>query len=481
MTRRRRRRWWALGLLCLVQVLVALDLAIANIALPSIGRDLGITGADLQWVVSAYAIGLSGIVLLGGRAADLLGRRRMLLVGLALFGVGSLLSGSAWSPGMVVGARALQGVGVAILTPAALSLLTTTFPEGRERTMALGAWGAAGGLGGAVGMLLGGALTDVAGWHWAFRLELPIVAAAALLTPLLLEESRARAGRRFDVAGALLVAAGLSSALLAVSRGAQLGWTSVTTVLAATTAAALLAAFVVVERRAADPLVSLRALRLPAVRAANGAAVLVCATIAPMFLLLTVYMQRVLGFSPLQAGFAYLVIAASSIAGSTLAARLVARAGARATLVAGLGLLGAGLLWFSRLPTDGTYALDLLPGFVVVGSGMSLSFVAVNVAGLAGLDDRDAGFGSGLLGTSQQLGAALGVALLSAVALAGQSAEGHGSAATSALTAGVDTAFLAGAGIALLGIVVACLLPPAVGADDATAEGGLDDLLAPAA
>lgn len=459
MAERGTSRRWALALLSVTQLAISLDLAIVNLALPSIQDDLDVSQANLQWVASAYAVALGGFVLLGGRAADLYGRRRMLIVGLAVFGLGSLGAGLAWDEVALIGARGLQGLGAALVTPAALSLLAATFPEGRERNVALGLWGAMGGLGGVAGVLLGGVLAGSVGWEWAFFVNLPVVVGAIALAPVVLVESRDGRERRFDALGAVLVTAGLSSAVVTISRAATAGWSSTATLSAGALSLATLTAFVLVELRAEDPLVRFSILRRRAVRAANAGAVLVTATVAPMFLLLTLYLQKVLGFSPLRAGLAYVTIAATTALWSAVASRLVSRLGAKPVLATGLGLLAIGLWSFSRVPADGSYVRDLLPGFLVVAIGMAFSFVSVNVAALTGIEARDAGLGSGLVGTSQQVGAALGLALLSSIAMAhADTAERAGQPASVALTGGLQVAFGAGALVALVGVAAVLLL-----------------------
>jgi EmrB/QacA subfamily drug resistance transporter len=441
------------------QLAISLDLAIVNLALPSIQDDLDVSQANLQWVASAYAVALGGFVLLGGRAADLFGRRRMLMVGLAVFGLGSLAAGLARDEVALIGARGLQGLGAAIVTPAALSLLAATFPEGRERNVALGLWGAVGGLGGVAGVLLGGALAGSVGWEWAFLVNLPVVVGAIAVAPLVLAESRDGRERRFDALGAVLVTAGLSSAVVTISRAATAGWISPATLGAGALSLATLTAFVLVELRADDPLVRFSILRRRTVRAANAGAVLVTATVAPMLLLLTLYLQQVLGFSPLRAGLAYLAIAATTTLWSTVASRLVSRLGAKPVLATGLGLLAIGLASFSRVPADGSYVRDLLPGFLVVAIGMAFSFVSVNVAALTGVENRDAGLGSGLVGTSQQVGAALGLALLSSIAMThADAAERAGDPASVALNGGLQVGFGVGALVALAGVAAVLLL-----------------------
>jgi EmrB/QacA subfamily drug resistance transporter len=454
-----RRKWLALALLCTVQFMVVLDVAIVNVALPSIQTDLGFSQENLQWVISAYALFFGGFLLLGGRAADLLGRRRVFLAGLVVFTVASLLSALAWSEGALIGSRALQGLGSAIISPAALSILTTTFAEGSERNTALGAWGAIGAFGAVAGVLLGGVLTDLLSWQWIFLVNIPVGAGAFALTPLLLRESRDATARSFDTPGATLVTAGLVVLVYAITQANDYGWDSAETLGMFASSALLLAAFVGWEARTRDPLMPLSIFRLRTLVGANIAGVILGTVIFSMFLMLTLYMQQVLDYSPLRTGVAYLAVAGTAIVWSAVAAKLVTRVGVKPVLVVGMAFLTAGLGYFTQVSVGGSYLGDLLPGFLLIAIGMGFSFVPISIAALAGVQPSEAGLASGLINTSQQIGGALGIAALSAVATSTTAEDvAGGTAAPFALTDGFQTAFAGGAGVALAGVLVALLV-----------------------
>lgn len=412
------RRWLGLAVLCSAFFMVILDVAIVNVALPSIAADLDFSPRSLQWVVSAYALTFGGLLLLGGRAADVLGQRRAFVGGVAVFALASLLGGVAWSPAMLVAARSLQGVGAASMTPAALSILMTTFPEGAERNKALGAWGAVGASGGTIGLLIGGALTQTVGWTWIFLLNVPIGATVIALTPALLEKRPPAAPKgRFDLAGATSVTAALSLLVYAVVDADAAGWGSVRTVSLLAISALLLAAFAVIERRAAAPLLPFRLFRVGVVLGSNVASTVFGAAVFGMFFVITLYLQRVLGYSPLEAGLAWLALSVTALLASAGAAGLVTRVGPRVPLVAGLSIATAGLWLLSRLPQDARYLHDVMPALAVSGLGIGLAFVTLSIGALEGVTDPDAGLASGLVNTTQQIGGALGVAILSTVAL----------------------------------------------------------------
>jgi EmrB/QacA subfamily drug resistance transporter len=453
------RKWLALALLCTVQFMVVLDVAIVNVALPSIQTDLGFSQEDLQWVISAYALLFGGFLLLGGRAADLLGRRRVFLAGIVVFSVASLLSGLAWSDGALIGSRALQGLGSAIISPAALSILTTTFAEGPERNTALGAWGAVGAFGAVAGVLLGGVLTDLLSWEWIFYVNVPVGVAAFAATPLLLAESRDARAQGFDVLGAALVTGGLVVLVYALTQANDYGWGSAETIGLFAVSAALLAAFVAWEARTRAPLMPLSIFRLRTLVGANVAGVVLGSVIFSMFLMLTLYMQQVLGYSPLRTGVAYLAVAGTTIVWSALAASLVTRVGVKPVLVAGMAFLCAGLVYFTQVSVGGSYLGDLLPGFLLIALGMGFSFVPISIAALAGVRPSEAGLASGLINTSQQIGGALGIAALSAVATSTTAGDvADGSALPLALTDGFQAAFVGGAAAALAGVLVALVI-----------------------
>src|SRR5919108_3358147 len=354
MTSSSHRKALALALLCTVQFMVVLDVAIVNVALPSIQKDLGFSQEDLQWVISAYALLFGGFLLLGGRAADLLGRRRVFLAGLVVFSFASLLSGLAWSEGALIGSRALQGLGSAIISPAALSILTTTFAEGGERNKALGAWGAVGAFGAVAGVLLGGVLTELLSWEWIFYVNVPVGIGAFLLTPRLLGESRDAHGQAFDLPGAALVTSGLVVLVYALTQANGSGWGSAATLARLALAAALLAGFVGWERRSRDPLVPGSIFRARTLVGANVAGVIVGTVVFSMFLMLTLYMQRVLGYSPLETGVAYLAVAGTTILWSAVAAKLVTSVGVKPVLVAGMAFLAPGLAYFTKVSVGGS-------------------------------------------------------------------------------------------------------------------------------
>ena len=454
-----RHRWFALALLSVVQFMLVLDIAIVNVALPSIQVDLGFSQENLQWVISAYALVFGGFLLLGGRAADLLGRRRMFISGLVVFTSASLLAALAWSETSLIGARAVQGLGAAIIAPAALSILMTTFSEGKERNIALGVWGAVGGFGAAAGVLLGGIFTDLLSWEWIFFLNIPVGITALALAPFLLAESRDATAKSFDALGAVLVTGGLSTAVYGITQANDWGWSSGKTIGIFAAAVALLAGFVVREVRTPDPLMSFSIFRIKTVTGANIAGFILGTALFSMFLMLTLYMQQVLGYSPLKTGVAYIAVAGGSIVWAMVAQTLVTRVGVKPVLVTGMSLLTIGLLYFTQVSVDGSYLGDLLPGFLVISMGMAFAFVSVSIAALAGVPAKEAGIASGLINTSQQIGGALGIAVLSSVAVAHTTdATKAGDAVPQALTSGFQAAFWVGAGIALAGVVAALAL-----------------------
>src|SRR5213596_389424 len=454
-----RRKWLALALLSAVQFMVVLDIAIVNVALPSIKLDLGFTQENLQWVISSYALFFGGFLLLGGRAADLLGRRRLFLAGIVLFTLSSLLAGLAWSEGSLIAARSLQGLGAAVISPAALSILSTTFTEGRERNIALGVWGAVGGFGAAAGVLLGGVLTETLSWPWIFFVNVPVGVAAFLLAPILLKESRDASVKSFDALGAVLVTGGLVSLVYAITQSGTYGWVSGRTIGVIAASVALLAAFGWWEQRQAEPLMRFGILRTKTVAGANvGGLILGTATFS-LFLMLTLYMQQVLGYSAMKTGVAYLAVAGTAILWSGVAAQLVTRIGVKPVLVTGMTLLTAGLVYFTQVSVGGSYVGDLLPGFLLIGIGIGFSFVPISIAALAGVQSSEAGLASGLINTSQQVGGALGIAALSTIASSQtDSSLATGTPLPNALVDGFNAAFIAGVGIAAAGVIAALTL-----------------------
>jgi len=451
-----RRKWLGLALLLLVQFMVVLDIAIVNVALPSIQTDLGFSQENLQWVISAYALLFGGFLLLGGRAADLLGRRRLFLIGIVIFTVASLISGLAWSEGALIGARALQGLGAAIVTPAALSIISTTFAEGSERNKALGAWGAVGAFGAVAGVLLGGVLTDLLSWEWIFFVNLPVGIVGFALTPFLIGESRDATAKSYDIPGAVLVTSGLVTLVYAITQANDHGWGSFRTIGLFVASAALIAGFLGWEARSKDPLMPFSIFRLRTLVGANVAGLILGTALFGMFLMLTLYMQQVLGYSPLRTGVAYLAVAGTAIFWSALAAQLVTRIGVKRVLVIGMVTLTAGLVYFTQVSVGGSYAGDLLPGFLLIGVGLGFSFVPISIAALAGVRSSEAGLASGLINTSQQIGGALGIAALSSIATSTTSNEvSAGTVPALALTDGFQQAFVAGGIVAFVGILVA--------------------------
>jgi EmrB/QacA subfamily drug resistance transporter len=454
-----RRKWLALGLLAVVQFMVVLDIAIVNVALPSIKIDLGFSEANLQWVISAYALTFGGFLLLGGRAADLLGRRRLFLVGLVVFTLASLFAGLSWSEGSLITARAVQGLGAAIITPAALSILTTTFTEGRERNIALGVWGAVGGFGAAAGVLLGGILTDALSWSWIFFVNVPVGVAAFVVAPFLLNESRDATVKSFDAVGGVLVTGGLSALVYAITQSGSNGWGSGKTLGFFAGSLVLLAAFTGWEQRHPEPLMRFGLLRTKTIAGANVAGFIMGTALFSMFLMLTLYMQQVLGYSAMKTGVAYLAVAGTAIVTSTIAAQLVTRIGVKPVLVVGMTFLTGGLVYFTQVSVHGSYVADLLPGFLLIAVGIGFSFVPISIAALAGVQPAEAGLASGLINTSQQIGGALGIAALSTIATSRTGDKlAAGAALHPALVDGFTLAFLVGVGIAAAGILAALTL-----------------------
>ncbi|MGZ8693949.1 MAG: MFS transporter [Gaiellaceae bacterium] len=450
-----RRKWYGLALLLTVQFMVVLDIAIVNVALPSIQVDLGFSQENLQWVVSAYALFFGGFLLLGGRVADLVGRRKMFLIGLVVFAGASLLSGLAWSETSLIVARSAQGLGAAIITPAALSILMTTFAEGKERNTALGAWGGVGAFGAVAGVLLGGVLTDALNWSWIFYVNVPVALVAMALTPVLLNESRDTRVKSFDLPGAVLVTSGLVTLVYGITQANNYGWSSLTTWAIFTAAIVLIGAFLAWEARQAEPLVPFSIFKLRTLVGANVTGLILGTASFSVFLMLTLYMQQVLGYSAMKTGVAYLAIAATAILWSGLAATLVTRVGVKPVMVAGMAFLTAGLLWFTQVSAGGTYVDDLLPGFLLMSVGLGFSFVPISIAALAGVKNDEAGLASGLFNTSQQIGGALGIAVLSAVATSvTDNRVADGTAVSSAAVEGFQAAFIGAAALAAVGILI---------------------------
>ncbi len=458
-----RKRWFALALIVTAQFMVVLDVAIVNVALPSIKTDLNFSQENLQWVITAYSILFGGVLLLGGRLADLLGRRRLFIAGILLFTVSSLLDGFAWSEGSLIAFRSLQGLGAALVSPAALSMLTTLFREGRERNVALGIWGAVSGSGGAAGVLLGGALTSAFNWSWIFFINVPVGLLVLALSPVLLRESRAELDHRhFDSAGAASITGGLMVLVYAMTRATQHGWATAETIGLLVAAAVLIVGFVVIELRSKAPLLPMRIFRLRSLTASNVSGLLLGGAIFAQFFLLTLYMQQVLHYSALKTGVAYIALTLTIIAFSGVAQALVTRLGVRRVLTTGMVVSAAGLVLYARLPVDGHYFWNLFPAFLLSGVGLALAFVPMSIGALTGVAAADAGIASGLINTSQQIGGAIGVAVATTIAttLTANYVDVHpgtNALAGGALTHGFQAAFYVLAGIAVFGAVVAAV------------------------
>jgi EmrB/QacA subfamily drug resistance transporter len=459
-----RRRWLALAVIVAAQFMVVLDVAIVNVALPSIKTDLHFNQENLQWVITAYSILFGGALLLGGRLADLLGRRRLFVVGLVLFTVSSLLDGLAWSEGSLIAFRSLQGLGAALLSPAALSILTTEFEEGRERNLALGIWGAASGSGGAAGVLLGGALTSAFSWSWIFFINVPVGLIVLAVTPWLLRESRAQLDHRyFDTAGAASITGGLMLLVYAMTRATQHGWATTETIGLLAASAALIVGFVVIELRSKAPLLPMGIFRLRTLAASNISGLLLAAAVFSQFFLLTLYMQQVLHYSALKTGVAYVALTLSIIGFSAVSQALATRIGIRRVLPVGLFLSAAGLVLYAQLPVHGHYFWDLFPAFLLSGIGLALAFVPMSIGALTGVQQSEAGIASGLINTSQQIGGAIGVAAATTIAttFTRHYVNAHPGATAlggNALTHGFQVTFYVLAALAVVGGVAAALL-----------------------
>jgi EmrB/QacA subfamily drug resistance transporter len=452
----------ALMLLAMTQFVIVIDASIVNVALPSIGHALSFSQVDLSWVVNAYTLTFGGFLLLGGRLADLMGRRRMFILGLVLFSLASLLGGLAQSEAWLIGARAIQGMGAAIVSPAALSIITNTFAEGADRNRALGVWGAVAGAGGAAGVLLGGVLTTGLSWRWVLFVNVPIGLFCAFVAPRVLPESREHGERRtFDIPGAVTVTAGLALLVYALVDAVHVGWGSTATIARLAGAAALLAAFIAIELRQRDPLMPLSIFRLRTLRGADTVALLIGMSLFSMFFFISLYMQQVLHFSPLHTGVAYLPLAVGIILSAGIASASVTRFGFKPVLFIGLLFVAGGLLWFSQVPPHGgTFTGDVLGPSLLAAVGLGLSFVPVTIAAVTGVRPHEAGLASGLVNTAQQVGGALGLAILASVANSRTQAimQAGGHDVSYALTKGFERAFLVGAGFALVGAVLTLVL-----------------------
>ncbi len=449
------RRWKALAVLGVAYLMVVLDVSIVNVALPSIQADLKFTTEDLQWVVSGYALTFGGFLLLGGRMGDLLGRRTLFMVGLGLFAFTSLLAGLSVNSAMLIGARIAQGAAGAILSPSVFSIVSVTFREGSERNKALGILGGIAGSGAAIGVLLGGILTEYVGWEWIFFVNVPIAIATLFLVPRFVRESRAEGLlKHFDAWGAVAVTASLMLLVYGLTQSTQNGWGSLETIGSLVGSAVLMAIFLAIELRSRSPLVPLGIFRRRTLSGANLIGLGLGTMIFGMFFLLSLYMQQVLGYSALKTGVGYLAVALTAVAASGVSQALVTRLGVKPVLVSGMVLLGSGLTYFSQVSVGGSYVGDLLPGFLLIGVGLGFSFVPVSIAALAGVKGPEAGLASGLINTSQQIGGALGLAILTTVATTHTtSLLESGTTRPEAMTSGFSLAFWVGAGFALISLV----------------------------
>ncbi|MEA2171235.1 MAG: hypothetical protein QOF76_4535 [Solirubrobacteraceae bacterium] len=450
------RKTLALLLLCSAQFVVVLDASIVNVALFRIKEDLDFSADDLSWVINAYTLVFGGFLLLGGRMADLLGRRKVFIAGLVLFGLASLIGGFSNTQGQLIAARAVQGLGGALLSPAALSILTNTFSEGAERNRALGVWGAVGGSGGAVGTLLGGVITQTLGWEWVLFVNAPVTLAVAYGSWRVLEESRNEGKRTFDVAGAVSVTAGLSVLVYALVDAKDAGWTSFQTLALIGVAIALIMIFAGIELRSSAPLVPFGIFRNRTLTGANVCAIFVTMSLFSMFFFITLYLQNVLGYGPLKAGLSYLPLSAAIIGAAGVASVMTTRVGFKPVFLIGFAFVAVGLFWFSFVSPDGTYLADVVFPSVFAGLGLGLCFVPMTIASVAGVRPHEAGLASGLINTSQQVGGALGLGILVSIANS-RAADVDGSPLVK-LSEGFGTAFLVGACLAVVGAVVCVFL-----------------------
>jgi EmrB/QacA subfamily drug resistance transporter len=449
-------RWLVLVLVCIAQFMVILDATIVNVALPSIQNGLHFSATSLQWVVNAYALVFGGFLLLGGRASDLFGRQRLFIAGVVVFTAASLVNGIATSSGVLVGGRALQGLGAALVSPAALSIVTTTFAEGRERTKALGVWSAIAAGGGAFGLILGGLLTETLSWRWVFFVNLPIGIAAALLSLRFIPNTRAEEKpHSADVGGAVTVTGGLLLLVYAIVKAQSYGWGDIKTIGLFAGAVALLAAFVAIELRSRSPLIRLGIFRMRSLTSSNLSMLLVASGMFSMFYFASIYVQEILGYKPLKAGFAFLPFTFGIVIGAGAAQALISRIGIRAVTAIGLTIATAGLALFTQISVTGTYWSEIFPGVSVMSIGMGLTFVPLTLLATTNVSNEDAGLASGIFNTSQQIGGALGLAVLSTLAAsrtANLSAQGIGR--PEALTRGFHVAFAVGAAFLAAGLVV---------------------------
>src|SRR5436190_5067440 len=458
------RRWLTLAIVGAAFFMTVLDVAIVNVAIPSIKDDLNITESSVQWVITAYAITFGGFLLLGGRMADLLGRRRIFIVGLTIFTAASLVCGLANAAGVLFAARAVQGIGAAIISPAALSIVTTTFEEGAERNKALGIWGALGGSGAAAGVLFGGIITKYLGWEWIFFVNVPVGALVFGLTFRFVPESRADLGhRRFDAAGAVTITSGLALFVYGISKAPDVGWGSAQTILVLIAAGLLSLAALVIEIRSSAPLVPMRIFRIRPVLAANVVGFLLGAVIFANFFVLTLYVQQVLHWSALRTGVTFLATAGTTVIWAGVAQGLTTRFGPRPIIVAGLLVLAGSMVVYTRIPVDGHFWPDLLPPYLTFALGLAFAFVPVTIAALAQVAPREAGLASGLINTSQQVGGAIGIAIATTIFRTTAKDEGL---TPQAFVSGYQDAFWALIALAVLGAAAAFILLRGVHRED---------------
>ena len=454
-------RWKALTVVCAAFFMTILDVSIVNVALPSIETALDFSRANLQWVITAYAITYGGFLLLAGRLADLYGRRRVFVIGVVIFSIASLFCGLAWSEGVLIASRAVQGVGAAVITPSALSIVMTTFDEGAERNKALGIWGALGGGGAAVGVLAGGILTTYLSWRWIFFVNVPVGALAFLATPRFVRESRVEEKKSLDIAGAITVTTGLALLVYAVSKAPDHGWGSAWTLIPLGVSVLLLLLFVGIEARTKDPLMPFNIFRIKTVAGANVCGLLLGAITFANFYLLTLYVQQVLGYSAIKTGLTFVVTAGSAVLWAGLAQSLTTRLGVKPVLAAGFIAMTAGAVWYTQIPVSGSFVSALLPGYLLIGFGLPFTFIPVSIAALAGVSYDEAGLASGLINTSQQIGGAVGIALCASVFLSrfNHLIEVHGqSYFAQAFTSGTALAFWVLVGISVAAFVAGIVL-----------------------
>jgi EmrB/QacA subfamily drug resistance transporter len=451
-------KWLVLVIACMAQFMVVLDATVVNIALPSVQRGLHFSPANLQWIVNGYTLVFGGFLLLGGRAADLIGRKRLFVAGVLLFSVASLINGFAQSSGMLIGGRALQGLGGALVSPAALAIITTTFSDAGERTKALGVWSAIAASGAAVGLLMGGVLTDIASWRWVFFVNVPVGVITIALALRYVAESRIEVeNRSFDLGGAVSVTGGLVVLVYAIVKAQSYGWGSAKTIGLLAVAVALLAIFMTIEARSKAPLMRLSIFRVRALAVADIVLLLVASGMFGMFFFASLYVQEILGYSPLRAGLAFLPVTAGIIIGAGVAQQLIKRVGVRNVSTAGIALASAGMLVLTQLPVHGSYVSDLLVGLLPMSLGMGLTFVPITLMGTSGVTDEDAGLASGLFNTAQQVGGSLGLAILSTLAASQTTSVLHGTSTAAVLAArvsGYHVAFLAAALMLGAGVVI---------------------------